>query len=76
MNLFERLLSLFEHYYPAFLAGLRLGQWSRKRTEKENANLKLEIKAGQDEKAIATRNAGLTDDELRAEIIGSSPRTK
>ena len=69
MGWVDRVLAFFEKYLPAFLIGMKVGQDGKNELQKENTNLKLELKAAEDEKRIEAHNRNLTNDELVSEIV-------
>ena len=71
--LLEKLFAFLEKNLPWFLLGLKMGRANDKDLLKENATLRLEVKAGQNEKEIRSHNATLSDDELKSEIISGGP---
>lgn len=68
----DRILAFFERYLPAFLLGYKVGQAGKSDLKKENVNLKLEVKAAQDAKAIEEHNRNLSNSQLVDEIIRES----
>lgn len=72
MKALDLILKFIEKHAPWVFLGYWLGTRKTKALKRENTKLRLERDVAHDEKEIREHNAGLTNDQLKSEILGRS----
>ncbi len=70
----KALFDFLERNVPWFLLGYRYGKDQGAQLKAENVSLQLQLDVKNEAEKIAKHNAGLSNDELRAEILESAKR--